>query len=246
MRGEMNPKLHEVRDADATSQAANLAAAIAARLAEGLNRRAAASLVVSGGSTPYPMYTQLAQHKLDWSRVQITLADERWVATDDADSNERQVRATLLRQRAAAARFIGLKNDASRPADGAVAAWAALAGMPRPFDAVVLGMGEDGHTASLFPRGPELVTGLDAWASPACIAVQPAAAAHARLSLNLAALLQSRRIFVQIIGALKWRVYERARAAGPSEDMPIRAILRQIAVPVDVYWCQDTPDGGVE
>jgi 6-phosphogluconolactonase len=241
MRGEMNPKLHEVHDADPARQAANLAAVIAARLADGLNRRPVASLVVSGGSTPYPMYAQLAQHKLDWSRVQVTLADERWVATNDADSNERQVRASLLRQRAAAARFIGLKNDASRPADGATAAWAALAGMPRPFDAVVLGMGEDGHTASLFPGGPELVTGLDTRASPGCIAVQPPAAAHARLSLNLAALLQSRRIFVQIIGAPKWRVYEQARAAGPTEDMPIRAILRQSAVAVDVYWCPDGP-----
>ncbi len=78
-----------------------------------LSRRPAASLVVSGGATPYPMYAQLAQHKLDWSRVQITLADERWVATDHADSNERRVRASLLRHGAAAARFIGLKNEAT-------------------------------------------------------------------------------------------------------------------------------------
>ena len=243
MRGEMNPKLREVRDADRAQQAANLAAAIAAQLADGLNRRALASLVVSGGSTPYPMYEQLAQHKLDWSRVQITLADERWVALDHADSNERQVRAALLRDGAAAARFIGLKNDASRPADGAAAAWAALEAMPRPFDAVVLGMGEDGHVASLFPGGPELAAGLDAQARPACIAVQPLAGGHARLSLNLAALLQSRRIFVQMIGALKWRVYEKARAAGPAQDMPIRAILRQNTVPVAVYWCSDAPGG---
>ena len=239
MRGELNPELSEVHDADRASQAANLAAAIAARLADGLSRRPLASLVVSGGSTPYPMYVQLAQHQLDWSRVQITLADERWVSIDDADSNERQVRDSLLRNEAAAARFIGLKNDASRPADGAAGAWAALVGMPRPFDALVLGMGEDGHTASLFPGGAELAAGLDARARPECIAVQPAEAAHARLSLNLAALLQSRRIFIQIIGALKWRVYEKARAAGPSEDMPIRAILRQSTAPVAVYWCPD-------
>ncbi len=113
--------------------------------------------------------------------------------------------------------------------------------MPRPFDAVVLGMGEDGHVASLFPHGAELRTGLDAQARPNCIAVQPSTAAHARLSLNLAALLQSRRIYIQIIGATKLRVYERACAAGPAEDMPIRAILRQDRVPVDVYWCPDSP-----
>jgi 6-phosphogluconolactonase len=243
MRGEMNPELREVHDADRATQAANLAAAIAAQLAEGLSRRALASLVVSGGSTPYPMYAQLAQQKLDWSRVRITLADERWVAIDHPDSNERQVRASLLRDGGAAARLIGLKNDASRPAEGAAAAWAAVEAMPRPFDAVLLGMGEDGHVASLFPNSPELASGLDALARPACIAVQPSLAAHTRLSLNLAALLQSRRIFIQIIGALKWRVYEKARAAGPLEDMPIRAILRQNTVPVEVYWCPDAPAG---
>ena len=243
MRGEMNPELREVRDADRASQAANLAAAIAARLAGGLSRRPVASLVVSGGTTPYPMYAQLAQHTLDWSRVLITLADERWVATDHADSNERQVRASLMRDGAAAARLIGLKNEASQAAVGAAAAWSALEAMPRPFDAVVLGMGEDGHVASLFPNGPELAAGLDAHARPACIAVQPSLAAHARLSLNLSALLQSRRIFIQIIGALKWQVYEKARAAGPVEDMPIRAILRQSTVPVEVHWCPDAPAG---
>jgi 6-phosphogluconolactonase len=244
MRGEMNPEPHEVVDADAARQAANLAATIAAQLSEALRRHPTASLVVSGGHTPYPMYSQLARHELDWSRVQVTLADERWVATDQPDSNEYQVRASLLRDRAAAARFVGLKNGASGPAEGAAAAWAALEGVARPFDAVVLGMGEDGHVASLFPAGLELRTGLDAQARPACIATQPPAAAYPRLSLNLAALLQSRRIFIQIIGALKRRVYEQARAAGPAADMPIRAILRQSSVPVEVHWCPDTPAGG--
>jgi 6-phosphogluconolactonase len=240
----MSPEPREVHAADRASQAAGLAALIAARLAEGLKEQPSASLVVSGGTTPYPMYAQLARQRLDWSRVHITLADERWVPPDDVDSNERQVRASLLRHGAEAARFVGLKNEAARPADGAAVAWAALAGVPRPFDAVVLGMGEDGHVASLFPGSPELAAGLDPQAQPACIAVQPPVAAHARLSLNLAALLQSRRIFIQIIGALKWAVYERARAPGPTEAMPVRAILRQSAVPVEVHWCPDGPAAG--
>ncbi len=239
----MRPEQREVRDADRARQAANLAAAIAARLADGLKERPSVSLVVSGGTTPYPMYAQLAQHPLEWSRVRITLADERWVAPDQADSNERQVRASLLRHGAAAARFVGLKNDAPRAAGGAAAAWAALADVPRPFDAVVLGMGEDGHVASLFPGSPELAAGLDPTAQPGCIAVHPPQAAHERLSLNLAALLQSRRIYIQIIGALKWGVYERARGPGPAEAMPVRSILRQGAVPVEVHWCPDEPAG---
>ncbi|HEV7431795.1 MAG TPA: 6-phosphogluconolactonase [Steroidobacteraceae bacterium] len=239
----MSPELHEVHDADRVSQAAHLAAAIATRLTRALERRPVASLVVSGGSTPYLMYAQLAELKLDWPRVQITLADERWVPIDDADSNERQVRASLLRHGAALARFIGLKSNASQPEEAAAAAWAAVGAMPRPVDVVVLGMGEDGHMASLIPGAPELAAGLDERAAPACIAVQPTTAPHARLSLNLAALLQSRKIYVQTIGALKKRVYEKARAAGPAQDMPIRAILRQNTVPVDVYWCPDAPVG---
>ncbi len=103
----MSPELREVRDADREQQATNLAAAIAAQLAAGLERRALGSLVVSGGQTPYPMYERLARQELQWSRIQITLADERWVATDQPDSNEGHVRASLLRHAAAAARFVG-------------------------------------------------------------------------------------------------------------------------------------------
>ena len=236
----MRPELREWLDADAAAQAATLAAAIGAVLAAALTRRPFASLVVSGGRTPQCMYEQLALHQLDWPRVQITLADERWVDTGDEASNERLVRASLLRANAAAARFIGLKNEAAQPTAGARAAWAGLGTMPRPFDAVVLGMGDDGHTASLIPGSAGLAAGLDGQAPPGCLAVQPPNV-QARVSLNLAALLQSRRIFIQIQGARKWRAYEQARAAGPVTAMPIRAILRQCTVPVDVYWCPDAP-----
>jgi len=241
----MSPEPREIRSADGASQAVTLATALGAVLAEALVHRPYASLVVSGGHTPRDMYVQLARQPLDWSRVLITLADERWVATDDQDSNERMVRAALLQQAAAPARFIGLKSDAGEPDEGARIAWAALAPLPRPFDALVLGMGDDGHVASLFPGSPELPAALDARSAPACVAVQPPAAAHARLSLNLAALLQSRRIFVQIIGAQKWQTYLAARGDGPAEALPVRAILRQDQVPVDVYWCPDASGAGV-
>jgi 6-phosphogluconolactonase len=235
----MSPEPRDVRSADAASQAVTLAAAIASVLAEALRVRPIASLVVSGGHTPSDMYAQLARQPLDWSRVQVALADERWVAADNADSNERMVRAALLQHGASQACLVGLKNEAGSPEEGASLAWAALSRLPRPFDAVVLGMGDDGHVASLFPGSLELPAAMDARAPPACVAIRPPTAAHARLSLNLAALLQSRRIFVQIIGARKWQTYEAARGTGPAAAMPIRAILRQQAVPVDVYWCPD-------
>ena len=204
-------------------------------------QRAGASLVVSGGRTPAAMFAQLARHSIDWNRVQITLADERWVGAADPASNEALVRSQLMRERAVNAQLIGLKNEAPTPAAGAAAAWRAVGAMPQPFDVVLLGMGDDGHTASLFPGSNGLTAALDTTAAPACVAMQPLAAAHPRLSLNLSALLCARRICIQFSGARKWAVYQQALAEGPSEELPVRSILRQDLVPVDVYWCPDAP-----
>jgi 6-phosphogluconolactonase len=241
MPGATRPEARLLRSADGAEQAAMLAGAVASELAAALTRRAAASLVVSGGRTPAAMFAQLARHELDWNRVQVTLADERWVSAADPASNEAFVRGSLLRERAASAKFIGLKNDAPSPAAGAALAWHSIKTMPQPFDVVVLGMGDDGHTASLFPGSAGLSAALDAAAAPACVAMQPLAAPHPRLSLNLAALLRARRICIQISGARKWDVYQQALAAGPAEELPVRAVLHQHLVPVDVYWCPDAP-----
>ena len=239
MPGATKPEVRLLRSADGAAQAEQLAAAIAAELAAALARRASASLVVSGGRTPQAMFAHLSDHAIEWPRVQVTLADERWVGATDPASNEALVRRALLRNRASAAQFVALKNDAATPAAGADAAWRAIKAMPQPFDVIVLGMGDDGHTASLFPGSAGLAAALDAKALPACVAMQPLTAEHARLSLNLAALLRARRICIQISGARKWAVYQQASADGPVEEMPVRAVLRQGAVPVDVYWCPD-------
>ena len=241
MPGVTRPEARTLRSADGAAQATLLAGAIASELAAALTRRAAASLVVSGGRTPAAMFAQLARHAIDWNRVQVTLADERWVGADEPASNEALVRDKLLRERAATTLLIGLKNEAPTPAAGAAAAWRAIKAMPLPFDVVLLGMGDDGHTASLFPGSEGLAAALDTTAAPACVAMQPLQAAHPRLSLNLAALLRARRICIQISGARKWAVYQQALAAGPAEELPVRAILCQSAVPVDVYWCPDLP-----
>ena len=174
--------------------------------------------------------------KLDWSRVWVTLADERWVETTSEDSNERFVREKLLVGAATAAHFVGLKNPAPTPEAGADWASRALTRVPHPFDVVLLGMGPDGHTASLFPGSLALARGLDPAAPPTCIAVNALVAPHARVSMNLAALLDSRRIVVHIEGDEKWAVYQRARTPGTPAELPIRAILQQKEVPVDVYW----------
>ncbi len=233
------------RFGDRRQLARELARSLAADLEAAVAERGAATLVVSGGSTPAPLFAELRRRVLPWDRVSVTLADERWVAAGDPASNEGLVRRQLLAEEAAAARWVGLKNDAPTPEAGRDECERQLARLPRPFDAVVLGMGADGHTASLFPAAAELAAGLDPESSRLCLAVRPPAAPHPRLSLTLAALLQSRRIVLHITGEEKWSVYRRALGEGPEAELPIRAVLRQAvlrqSVPhraggVEVYW----------
>jgi 6-phosphogluconolactonase len=166
----------------------------------------------------------------------VALADERWVDPTDASSNEKFVRDVLLKQHASAAKFIGLKNAAPTPDVGAVAAWETFARVPRPFDMVILGMGDDGHTASLFPASPNLANALNPNAVAGCVGMWSPIAPQARLSLNLSALLDSRRIVILINGAQKWSTFTTASESGPIADMPIRAVLRQTRTPVEVMW----------
>jgi len=232
----MNSEPPVQRYADAETLARELAAQIAKSLAAAIGARGRASLVVSGGQSPVRLFEILRTQTLDWPRVCIALADERWVDAKDAGSNERLVRDHLLRDQAASARFLGLKNAAPTPDLGAVSAWETFARVPRPFDAVVLGMGDDGHTASLFPGSPNLPSALNKSAAAGCVGMWSPVAPHPRLSLNLTALLDTRRVVLLIAGESKWRTFTAAIAPGPEQDMPIRAVLRQSRTPVVVLW----------
>jgi 6-phosphogluconolactonase len=230
------PEPAEIRYPDVETLSRELAAQIAATLRAAIAARGLASLVVSGGRTPVKLFETLRTLDLDWSSVCIALADERWVDPSDSASNEKLVRDHLLLDRAQHARFLGLKNGAPSPDLGAVSAWETFARIPRPFDTVLLGMGDDGHTASLFPHSPNLRSALDPAAAAGCVGMWSPTAPQARLSLNLSALLDSRRIGILISGADKWQTYQTAKAAGAAEEMPIRTVLRQQRVPVDVIW----------
>jgi len=225
---------HRFNSARALTEALSLE--IAGALQNGLAAGRGASLVVPGGRTPVALFEQLSQAELDWDDVWITLTDERWVDAKDPASNERLVREHLLRHAAAEATLVGLKNPATDPARGARASWSGVAELPRPFDFMLLGMGEDGHVASLFPGSPGLAEALDGSQPPGCVAMTAAVEPRARISLNLRALLDSRRVVVMIQGKSKWAVYERARERGPVAEMPVRALLQQQNVPVSVYW----------
>lgn len=208
---------------------------IVAQLDGALRAGRDASLVVSGGRSPVALFRRLRDASLDWSRVWITLADERWVSAGDAGSNEGLVRRELLQSAAARAHFVGLKNPAASAAEGALRSTAALASVPQPFDVVVLGMGEDGHFASLFPGSPGLAAALDAGAEPGCVPMRAAVAPAERISLNLAALLRSRLLLLPLLGAAKAAVLRAAGSEGSAEALPVRALLRQRHVPLEIY-----------
>lgn len=208
---------------------AALATHIAQRLDEDVQRRGRASLAVSGGSTPVGMFRHLAGQRLDWSRVWITLVDERCVAIDSPDSNERLVRAELLQQHAAAARFLGLAGACDH---GLEQLQQQLAALPRPFSAVVLGMGTDGHTASWFPRATNLAGLLDPANPAAAATTDPVTAPHRRITLTLPAVLDSRELLLHITGAKKRELLQSA----VEKDLPVAAILLQKTTPATIWW----------
>jgi 6-phosphogluconolactonase len=216
--------------------AQTLASDVAQTLARAIAARGGASLVVSGGKTPVRLFEQLRSQPIEWRRVCVALADERWVEPGDPASNERMVREVLLKDRAAEARFAGLKNAAPSPDLGAVSAWETFARIPRPFDVTLLGMGDDGHTASLFPGSPNLSIALNPTAAAGCVGMWAPSPPQPRLSLNLSALLDSRRVLILLEGEAKLSTYRAASGDGEVEKMPVRAVLRQSRVPVEVWW----------
>lgn len=209
-----------------------LAGEIARQLQRDINERGQAALAVSGGGTPVGMFRQLSQCALDWSRVFITLVDERWVAPDHKDSNERLVRENLLQNQAAVAHFISLKSEHGCADDGLAAVTQDLAAMPKPFAVIVLGMGGDGHTASWFPQAANLATLLDPDTAATVAATDPITAPHQRITLTLAAVLRSRDIIIHITGEHKEAVLGQASR----EHYPIAAILEQSNTPVTIWW----------
>lgn len=220
------------------SQAAlitGITGSIAQLLATAINKRGGASLAVSGGSTPVLMFEALSRVDLAWDKVVVSLVDERWVDVADKDSNENLVRRHLLKNKAAAA-FIGMKTAAATASEAEKECNNRLKLLPMPYDVMVLGMGDDGHTASLFPGAEKLPLAVDMASGHACMAIVPKAAPHERMTLTLPAILNAREIIILISGTEKREVYEKALGDGPPEEMPIRYILRQDKVPVTVYW----------
>ena len=220
------------------------AASIAGRLEETLGEAAiangAAVFAGPGGSTPSPVYARLAQADIGWSKIAVTLVDERYVPETSPESNARLIRDVLLQGPAAAARFVPLYHPAVTVDRAAAMAAHALDEAGRRFDAVLLGMGEDGHICSMFPASPTLKTLLSPTLKPTVLGVphgrDGAAPSLERLSINLPYLMSAGRVILGLKGAEKRAVFER-EAAGDPAIQPIAALIAN-NVPLEVVWTE--------
>lgn len=216
------------------AQAAALAEAVAGRLCRYLQVQSRAVLAVSGGRSPVAFFEALAQVKLDWLNVTVTLVDERLVPPQHPDSNAALVRRHLLQHAAAAAHFLPLVNEQTDVSDPAAALAETEAGFPMP-DIAVLGMGMDGHTASLFPQAPQLAAAVSLDCRTKLVHTSPVTAAHERIGMSLNTLAAVPQLFLLIQGADKRAVLEQAAATATSE-YPISLLLHQTNVCCEVYY----------
>lgn len=225
---------HQHENAAAASAA--LADAVAASLQQALVKQGGAVLAVSGGRSPIAFFEALSQKDLDWAKVGITLVDERIVPTTHADSNTGLVHEYLLKNKAAAATWIPVveagKTEAGLSPEAVVRT--ALKHYRQP-DVLVLGMGGDGHTASLFPQAPQLDKGLDMQNSVPLLHTTPVTAPHERISMTLAAIAATPAVFLAIQGEEKKAVFDQAAAAA-SKDFPIGYVLNNEKVNCHVHY----------
>lgn len=215
-----------------------MADVIESSLALALCDRGEAVLAASGGSTPAGLYQSLSTRSLRWENVFVSLVDERWVAPDQPGSNETFVRQTLLQERASAAMLGGLWQDAKTPIAAARDLSKAGAMTERTPDIVILGLGNDGHTASWFPHARGLDHAVshnaDAFVSVVANPSEVTGDFLQRVTMSLAHIRQAKLICLLISGKEKRETYLKARQPGPIDDMPVRAIL---SARPDIWVC---------
>ena len=201
-----------------------------------LDARGSALLALPGGKTPLPIFERLAEVKLPWKQVTIIPTDDRLVPLDSPLSNIRAIAGIFLK---AGARVFPIATAIPDYRLAGNSADARLQDLKFPPDLVWLGMGEDGHTASIF-AGPDLQDALDAPKARRAIGVMPdplpAEAPVPRVTLTRAAILSARTILITITGAAKRSVLEQAIADGQSSQVPIGRVLAEAEQPIDIHW----------
>ena len=236
----MKPTEREPNRQSDFGSGAELATALAEKIADTLSQaiamRGEATLAVSGGSTPKAFFVALSKLHIDWPKVTVTLVDERMVPPSHERSNHRLASLNLLQNRAAEAKFVSLYSAHGDAEAVAVEASDKIDALPLPLDAVVLGMGTDGHTASFFPGGSTLAQVTDLDCSQSVMAIEAPGAGEPRLTLTLPRIVEAGLIVLHIEGDAKKAVLEKAMEDGPEADMPVRNVLRKAKTPVEIYW----------
>jgi 6-phosphogluconolactonase len=230
----MAHRLHQFANGAELAEA--LADAVAASLAAGISERGAASLAVSGGTTPKAFFRALSTRDIDWSKVIITLVDERFVPPENDRSNHGLVKEGLLQAKAAAAKFVPLYHAVAEAEDAAMVASDDVGRIPRPFDVVVLGMGGDGHTASFFPGGNNLEEALRPNGRRGVVAMRAAGAGEERLTLNFVALRDARLLVLHIEGEAKKTVLDTALKQDAAGPLPIARVIGNASSDTEIYW----------
>jgi len=206
-------------------------------------KKGKASIVVPGGSTPAPVFKRLSKMDLDWQKVHITLSDERWLPIDHPHSNQNLLHSQLLVANASNANLLSLKSDADTPQAGLAEVEQRLQQAGGKFDLVLLGMGTDGHFASLFPGISNLSQALDIKRKEKCIAINASGCPVAgdypmRISLTLSALTNSERMMLMITGQQKLDVVREALVDKNPLSKPIAALFNEAQTPVEIYWAE--------
>lgn len=222
--------------ANGADLAAELADKVTKQLVAAISKKGAASIAVSGGSTPKRFFEALSGKDIDWSKVTVTLVDERFVPADNPRSNHLLVATHLLKDKAAAATFIPLYHQAASIDAAADIATRETSSIGKPFDVAILGMGGDGHTASFFPRGNHLAKALDLSTPRGVMTMAAEGAGEERLTFTFSALSDARLLVLHIEGQEKKDVLTKAQAGSDETDMPIRAVLNRAASPLEIYW----------
>lgn len=232
------PAIETVLRENSDVLAAALARSVADDLRDAIARRGVARLALSGGSTPQRFLQALSREPLAWSRVRVLPVDERWVPPVHRRSNERLLREQLLQNAAAAATLLPLFRPVATPERALQAVMTQIALQALPLDVAVLGMGEDGHVASLFPDLVRRDIGLHPSGRAPLLAVRSSGAPEARMTLTLSAIFTAPALYLHIEGDAKRRVLE-AAIDDPRCRLPVRAFLAQAPVTPKVFWCAD-------